>query len=116
MKKLRMAFIVLFALCCSLFLFACAKGNTSGVRSVAVSGAKTSFLEGEDFSAEGLVVEVTYKDREVKTLTAEEYEIDSSAYQKDVAGTYTIVVTPTGQLNENVTVAAERHDRHDRMG
>ncbi len=105
MKKLRMAFIVLFALCCSLFLFACAKGNTSGVRSVAVSGAKTSFLEGEDFSAEGLVVEVTYKDREVKTLTAEEYEIDSSAYQKDVAGTYTIVVTPTGQLNENVTVA-----------
>ena len=65
MKKLRIALTVLFALCCSLFLFACGGGNTSGVRRVGVSGAQTSFKEGEDFSSEGLVVEVTYKDGEV---------------------------------------------------
>lgn len=99
MKKLRIALTVLFALCCSLFLFACGGGNTSGVRRVGVSGAQTSFKEGEDFSSEGLVVEVTYKDGEVKELTAEEYEVDSSAYKKDVAGTYTIIVTPNGQTD-----------------
>jgi len=68
--------------------------------SVDTSNLKKEYLVGEEFSSEGLVVKASIKKSdaqtaEEKTLSASEYILDSSAYVKDNAGTYTIKVSYT---------------------
>ena len=60
-----------------------------------VSGAKTEFMVGDEFSTEGLAVEVAYENAKLphKVLTAEEYVIDSSAVVMSEAGEYVVEVT-----------------------
>lgn len=98
MKKLRIALTLLFALSCSLFLFACGGGAKVVKRIDSMTGQKTSFKEMEDFSVGDLKVVVVYEGSDEKvTLTSEQYKIDSSAYKKDQAGEYSIKVIPTEQ-------------------
>jgi hypothetical protein len=54
---------------------------------------KTTYLVGEDIVTTGLIVSKVYDNLETETLTS--YSIDSSAYDKEIAGTYAIRVVPT---------------------
>ncbi len=103
MKKLRIALTFLLVLCCSVCLFACKKtgdnGGAKNVSEMSITGGKRSFKEGEAFSAgDDLKVKVYYQgDDNEYELTSEDYEIDSSAYNKDKAGTYNIYIIPKNQ-------------------
>ena len=65
-----------------------------GTFQVAVSGGKTEFFVGDEFSSEGLVVTMTSSGDEQKdvVLTAEDYVVDFSQYNANAEGSYRIVV------------------------
>lgn len=93
MKKLKIALSLLFALTFSLFLVACGGGKE--VTEIQLEGQKTSFVEGEEFSTGDLTVTVYYRGSdEPVVLEADQYEVDSSAYNPNQAGEYSIVITP----------------------
>ena len=93
MKKLKIALSLLFALTFSLFLVACGGGKE--VTEIQLEGQKTSFVEGEAFSTGDLTVTVYYRGSdEPVVLEADQYEVDSSAYNPNQAGEYSIVITP----------------------
>lgn len=108
MRKLKVALVLLFSMCFSLFLYACG-GNTSGVVSVSISGVKTTYEEtatADDFTTEGMVVGVIYKEGMEKDengkiipveLEPEEYTVDASRVQWGTPGSYFVRVTPNGQ-------------------
>lgn len=70
--------------------------------SIAVSGAPVNFNIGKDFSAEGLKVTATYSDGSSKEVT--EFTVDSSAYNKEAAEEYEIIVK---YAEEGVEVSAK---------
>lgn len=73
------------------------------LESISVSGAKTDFKVGEDFVTTGLVVTAHYDDSSSSVITTG-YDVDSSAVNKDAAGTYNVVVSYEGKSdNYNVT-------------
>ncbi len=100
---------------------------------VDASYAKTKFNKGEDFSTEGLELRVGYSEEsdgyvyyQKLPLTSEGVSIDSSAYNKDAVGSYTISISYTydkairygeyvvevvdeydGQLGIDVSIASE---------
>lgn len=83
MKKLKIALILVFALTCSLFLFACGGKEETAVQlsSITISGAKTAFTEadtafstGDDFTVTG-----KFSDGTSRELTSDEYTVDSEA-------------------------------------
>ncbi len=111
MKKLRhllpmlLAAVMLFTVA---FAAACKKDNKDKEEekaelisiSVDTSNVRKEYFIGEEFSSEGIVVKANIKqpdaeEAEEKTLSASEYVLDSSAYVKDTAGTYTIKVSYT---------------------
>lgn len=93
MKKLKIALSLLFALTFSLFLVACGGGKE--VTEIQLEGQKTSFVEGEEFSTGDLTVTVYYRGSdEPVVLEADQYEVDSSAYNPNQASEYSIVITP----------------------
>lgn len=93
MKKLKIALSLLFALTFSLFLVACGGGKE--VTEIQLEGQKTSFVEGEAFSTGDLTVTVYYRGSdEPVVLEADQYEVDSSAYNPNQASEYSIVITP----------------------
>ena len=68
--------------------------------SVNADGAKTEFVVGDEFSAAGLVVKATLQnsaseENEEVTLSSGDYRVDSSAYNKEKVGTYSIKVSYT---------------------
>ena len=78
--------------------------------SVNTDGAQTVYIVGDEFTAKGLVVKATFsklltQDVEEVTLESSDYKVDSSAYNKNVAGSYPIKVSYTyeNELNEKVT-------------
>lgn len=97
MKKLKIALTLLFALSCSLFLFACGGGEKE-VSEIVLEGGKKTFVEGEDFSVGDLKVSVYYVGSDdLVELTAEEYEVDPGQYDKTNPSDYTITVIPLNQ-------------------
>lgn len=109
MKKLKVALSVLFALTCSLFLFACTSNSAKQIVEINITGQKTTFAEGESFEmGTGAVVTVIYQgsDEEV-TLTADQYDVDSTQFQSNEAGEYTIIVTPKDQPEDSSPVTKE---------
>ena len=77
------------------------KNDAKVLQSVSVdtAGAKTIFAQGKEFTSEGLVVVATFvdsKSQESKeTLSDTDYQLDSSAYNKDELGVYSIKVSYT---------------------
>lgn len=106
MKKLKVVLTLLFAMCCSLFLFAC--GEDRDYTAVTVTGAKTAYTDSDTtVNLDGLTVTVTMKsDGKQKTLKADEYTVDTTELQaaltSKTTGTYTVTVTPNGQAEGSV--------------
>lgn len=69
---------------------------------ISVSGYKAQFEYGEEFSIGDLVVTAAYSDGSTKNV--EDYTLDRTAYDKNVAGVYTIVCT---YEEDGVTKVAE---------
>ena len=65
---------------------------------------KHLFVAGNDFDATNLVVKSVWSDGKEETLAASEFKVDSSAYNKSVAGEYEIVVTNGDFQAQNITV------------
>lgn len=77
------------------------------VTDINLSNYKTSFINGEEFSKGDLVVNASYSNGTTKNITESEYTLDSSSYNKNVAGDYTITVTALGFTKTyKVTVGA----------
>ena len=88
-------------------LFACAPQVS--LSSISLSGAKTEFAYGEDFTTDGLSIVATYSDDNQKEINLDDCEIDASAYDKTVAGEYVITVSYQGKTaSYTVTVAPAR--------
>ena len=74
---------------------------------ITVSGAKTEFDYNEEFSVGSLVVKAIYEDGSEQVVSS--YAVDSSAYNKTIAGSYTVAVSYEGQsASYSVTVANPR--------
>ncbi len=78
--------------------------------SISVSGQKSAFEYGEEFSTEGLVVTANLSDNTKKTLSASEYTVDSSTYDKLVPNVYTVYVSAVN-VNLHTTYAVTVGDR-----
>ncbi len=112
---------VMLACCCCFGFAACGEDDeketdppTAPVAlSLSVSGMKTSFEYGEEFSTEGLVVTAKYSDDTTETVAATDYTVDSSSYQKDAAGAYTIwVISGKLKARYNVTVGKRTYQNN----
>ncbi len=107
MKKLKALLAAVLVFVLAFTLAGCVNNEqsqggtpTSSLVSISVdaSGAKTEYYVGEEFSAEGLVVTRSTRNASGVGLTVTEVPlsdcvIDSSQYNKDVGGTYTITVS-----------------------
>lgn len=76
---------------------------------VTTANATTRFTKGTDFSADGLVVAATYSDDVQLILSPSEYEVVSTTYDKETAGTYTITVNSVEQKADG-TAATQTYD------
>lgn len=105
MKK-NVIVMVLMLMFCTFFCFGCTTtppdpgpGPEPGpepevtVTALTVTGGKTEFKWGEDFSSDGIVVVATFSDGTQKTLSAGEYKVSSSLYNAHETGSYNIQVT-----------------------
>ena len=73
---------------------------------ITVSGAKTEFAWGEEFSVGELSVTALYEDDSEEELFEGQYVVDASAFDATQAGTYTIKVTyKDKEATYDVTVA-----------
>ncbi len=73
---------------------------------ITVSGQKSAFSYGEEFSTDGLVVTGIMSDNTTKVLSENEYVVDSSAYNKLESNVYTIYVsTKDGSLKTTYAVS-----------
>jgi len=85
-------------------LTACGGGSSGPKKSLVsidVNGFKNTFNLGEEFSIGDLSVIATYSDATTQTFTAADLKgltIDSSAYNKNAVGNYSIIVTYQGQI------------------
>ncbi|MFH5186264.1 bacterial Ig-like domain-containing protein [Paenibacillus sp. TAB 01] len=55
---------------------------------------KTTYTVGESFDAAGLIVSKVYDNGDLEVLSASDYMVDTAAYNKDIPGTYDILVVP----------------------
>ncbi len=114
MKKLKVALVTMFALSCSLFLFACGGGNEeeATLKSISVTGGTTEYYDvwantdeakHTAFSLGELVVTGKYdtedEEKATQVLTSDQYEVDAAdlkaAYESAKAGStiYTVTVS-----------------------
>ena len=88
------------------------------ITSIAVTGQKTSFDVSENFSFGGTVTG-TYADyaptHGTEVLDSDDYTVDSSAFQKGVAGTYNIVVSYPGAPSVNYQVTVSHADIYSKF-
>lgn len=86
------------------------------VKSISISGGKTQYLVGEEFSFDGVTVTKTYEDDSQETATADEvtYKIysDEDGTQEvtsiATAGTYYVYVTCAGKDNYYAIIVQEK--------
>ena len=75
-------------------------GRTLQSISVNTDNAQTKFITGDPFTSQGIVVTASFSNAdsdelEVVTLAAGDYTVDSTAFNKDVVGSYSIKVSYT---------------------
>ena len=93
-KQLTFFLLIMLALSCLLFGCASKKGTkVIGVETDS-SSVKTEYEYGEELSVDGLVVYEVYSNGKKAETTA--YEV-SSAYDKNAAGTYEVIISLTGR-------------------
>ena len=103
-KTLKTIALCLCVMAMLVTAFACTPPKTAVVESVSVTGVKTEFEWGEQFSFGSGVVTAKFDDGTEKEI-ASGYTVDSSAYQAQTSGQYTIVVSYQGkQATYTVTV------------
>lgn len=100
---------------CMLLSAACVPEETNvdpaQIVSIGVSGQKTTFEYGERFSSDGLVVTAKLDDETEKKLSAGQYTVDSSAYDRMQAGRYSIEVSLNGSaLSVSYTVEVRERE------
>ncbi len=114
MKALKFTLLMILSLLLSAFMLACdeksepPKDEPTPI-SMTLDSLKTEFAWGEEFSNDGIKVNVKYSDGTVKEAGIEDYITDVTEYKKDSAGTYkiTIILGDTGiQKSYYVNVAA----------
>lgn len=103
-KKFLLTLLLSFMLVFT--LTACGKVD---VNKIEVSNQKTEFAYGDEFSlGDDFEIKAVFSDGVTRVLLTSEYEVDSSAYNKLVAGTYEIVISykqdTTKQVSYNVVV------------
>lgn len=79
--------------------------------SLSSANATTSYALGEEFDSSNLIVTAVYSDNTTERLTEGQYTVDSSEFNNQIAGTYTIhVIYVENQIRKtasyNVTVAS----------
>ena len=82
--------------------------NVKEVSDITVTGAKTKFAFGEEFSYEDIFVTATMTDNSKKVLTDAKYTVSCEDFNSMRAGTYTVTVQVTGtsvSKTYDVTVA-----------
>ena len=98
LKRLRIVLLSLFVLIfSSAFFVACqeekAPPQVVSLTGISLQGYKTEFTCGEEFSVGDLIVTAKYSNGTAKEV--DNYEIDSKAYNKAVAGKYSILCSYT---------------------
>ena len=90
-KRITILLMSIILVVCSATLTACKKSNENNVtlQDILLEGYITQFAIGEDFSVGDLKVLAKYSDETVKAV--DDYQIDSTQYNKDTKGEYTIV-------------------------
>ena len=89
---------ILIFICVILFMFLAVScdlndsGSTPDLVSIKVSNYKAEYKYGEDFTKDGIVVVKVFSDESEEIAIESEYEIDSSLFNKTVAGDYVIVI------------------------
>jgi hypothetical protein len=78
-------------------------GNETGFE-LDSSLVKKSYLTGDDLDLNGLAAYAVYSTGYKIAVASSKYTVDSSAYQKDVAGTYTIKVAYKGYAEQSFDV------------
>lgn len=104
--KRNVILVVLMLMLCAFFCFGCGEVKPDpdpqpgsdptpsvSVTKLEVTGAKTEFKWGEEFSADGIVVTATFSDGSVKQLTDADFKVSSSLFNSREVGTYNIQVT-----------------------
>lgn len=80
---------------------------------VNTDNATTVFVKGDEFSSEGITISIVFSNGEAGSYAENDFRVDSSAYQKDVIGEYTIKVTLTydgKELTGTYTVKVESNE------
>lgn len=73
--------------------------------SIITESVKLRYLVGEELDLSDLVVKANYSDMSSIALPSEQYEVDTTEYNKDAVGTYSIKITFNGETKSfNVTV------------
>ena len=120
-KSIKYLFLFVF---CFIFIFALSacsnsdnslslsssssKPNLPTAVSISVRNQKESFFAGEEFSMGDIIVEATLSDGSVKTLTKEEYAVNSSDCDLENAGEYTVKITYSGlETSYTITVKSD---------
>ena len=70
--------------------------NNTNVETIIISGAKTDFQVGDSFSSGSLAVKAKMTDGSTKTLSANEYTVNSDAYNCMKVGSYNVTVSANG--------------------
>lgn len=123
MRKQTVILTVVAVFCLTMMLGACGITTTvSKLQSVSVDAqnAKTEYFTGEEFTAEGITVTAEFKaanknELDKKVLSADEYVVNSSSYNKFQQGVYTIKVSyaydgETKTASYDVTVKEREYD------
>lgn len=84
---------------------------------ITLSGMKTEFAFGEEFTSEGLTVTVNYSDGTSKNAKADEYTCDYKNYNSEKAGEYIITVTLKGTtISKQYTVKVAEKEGYPPFG
>ncbi len=76
--------------------------------SISLTSQKTVFLTGDEFSVGEMVVTLHYNNGSTSVVSADQYTVDSSAFNKDAAGEYKITVSLNGtEFSAEYTVAVD---------